>query len=244
MTATRLLAPAKLTLSLRVTGRRSDGYHLIDAEMVSIDLCDELALSEGSDLVVRPTTSGLEVPVNEDNLVSRALDLVGREAGVVIEKRIPAGSGLGGGSTNAAAILRWAGLNDPVAAVALGADVAFCLHGGRARVRGIGEILEPLPHVDREITILIPPIGVSTPEVYRAWDDLNGPTGLHGNDLEEAAIEVEPELAEWRDALSEGTGTRARLAGSGSTWFVEGRHGPVAHRGVSSRTVRTMPAMP
>ena len=244
MTATRLFAPAKLTLSLRVTGRRSDGYHLIDAEMVSIDLCDELVLSEGSDLVVRPTKSGLEVPVNKDNLVSRALELVGREAAVVIEKRIPAGSGLGGGSTNAAAILRWAGLKDPIAAVDLGADVAFCLQGGRARVRGIGEILEPLPHVDREITLLIPPIGVSTPEVYRVWDDLNGPTGLHGNDLEEAAIKVEPELTEWRDALSEGTGTRARLAGSGSTWFVEGRHEPVAHRGVSSRTVRTMPAMP
>lgn len=244
MTAARLLAPAKLTLSLRVTGRRSDGYHFIDAEMVSVDLCDELVVSEGSDLVVRPAGSGLAVPVNENNLVSRALELVGREAGVVIEKRIPAGAGLGGGSTNAAAILRWAGLDDPIAAVDLGADVAFCLQGGRARVRGIGEIVEPLPHVDREITLLIPPIGVSTPEVYRSWDDLNGPTGLHGNDLEDAVIEVEPELAEWRDALSEGTGIRARLAGSGSTWFVEGRHEPVVYRGISSRTVRTMPAMP
>ena len=96
MTAIRLLAPAKLTLSLRVTGRRSDGYHLIDAEMVSVDLCDELVVSKGSALVVRPTGSGLEVPVNENNIVARALELVGREAEVVIEKRIPAGAGLGG----------------------------------------------------------------------------------------------------------------------------------------------------
>ncbi|MCS5673772.1 MAG: 4-(cytidine 5'-diphospho)-2-C-methyl-D-erythritol kinase [Acidimicrobiales bacterium] len=244
MTVTRLVAPAKLTLSLRVTGLRSDGYHFIDAEMVSVDLCDELLLSDGSDLVVRSAGSGLEVPVNENNLVTRALGLVGREVGVTIEKEIPAGAGLGGGSTDAAAILRWAGLDDLVAAVDLGSDVAFCLRGGRARVRGTGEILDPLPHLDQEITLLIPPIGVSTPEVYRAWDELDGPIGLHGNDLEEAAIAVEPEIAEWRDVLSEATGTRARLAGSGGTWFVEGRHETIVHRGIASRTVRTMPPMP
>ena len=90
MTVTRLIAPAKLTLSLRVTGVRSDGYHLIDAEMVSINLCDELLLSKGSDLVVRSAGSGLEIPVTENNLVTRALDLVDRKAGVTIEKKIPA----------------------------------------------------------------------------------------------------------------------------------------------------------
>ena len=90
MTVTRLIAPAKLTLSLRVTGVRSDGYHLIDAEMVSINLCDELLLSKCSDLVVRSAGSGLEIPVTENNLVTRALDLVDRKAGVTIEKKIPA----------------------------------------------------------------------------------------------------------------------------------------------------------
>ncbi len=243
MTVTRLIAPAKLTLSLRVTGVRSDGYHLIDAEMVSINLCDELLLSKGSDLVVRSAGSGLEIPVTENNLVTRALDLVDRKAGVAIEKKIPAGAGLGGGSADAAAILRWAGFDDPIAASALGADVAFCLQGGRARVQGIGELIDPLPHLDQEITILIPPIGISTPEVYRTWDELNGPTGPHGNDLEDAAVEVEPQLAEWRDILSEATGMRARLAGSGGAWFVEGRHETIVHRGVASQTVRTMPSI-
>lgn len=239
MTITRLIAPAKLTLSLRVTGLRDDGYHLIDAEMVSVDLCDELLLSEGSGLIIRPVGSGLEIPLDENNLLSGALELVGRDSHVTVEKRIPAGAGLGGGSANAAAILRWAKFDDPVAAAGLGADVAFCLVGGRARVRGIGEIIDPLPHVDQEVTLLIPPFGVSTAEVYDAWDKLNGPVGPYGNDLEDAAIKVEPELEEWRDALSDATGTRARLAGSGSTWFVEGRHETFAYQGVASQTVHT-----
>ena len=241
MNAVQVLCPAKLTLSLKVKGRRQDGYHLIDAEMVSVDLCDELLITEGSGLTVRSPNSGCEVPVGASNLINQALKFVNRTADVTLIKKIPAGAGLGGGSTNAAGILRWAGFRDPIAASKLGADVAFCLNGGRARVTGIGETLEHLPYRRQEMTLLTPPIGMSTPDVYRAWDELDGPAGENGNDLEAAALTVEPQLAEWRDALSDATGQTARLAGSGGTWFVEGTHGPFTYRGTTSVNVVTVP---
>jgi hypothetical protein len=80
------------------------------------------------------------------------------------------GAGLGGGSADAAAILRWAGCSDLEMASALGADVPFCVAGGRARVRGIGESVTALAHQDREFTLLLPPFGMDTAAVYRAWD--------------------------------------------------------------------------
>ena len=233
-----LLAPAKLTLSLRITGVRDDGYHLVDAEMVALDLADELELDpEGDGLEVVAADTGLAVPVGDDNLVRRALALVGRRAGVRLTKRIPAGAGLGGGSADAAAVLRWAGVGDLVAAAGLGADVPFCVVGGRARVRGIGELVEPLPHEERTLTLLTPPFGCATPAVYRAWDELGGPTAEGPNDLEPAALVVEPRLAEWRERLAEATGVQPVLAGSGSTWFVPG-----AHPGDGRVVVRTVPA--
>ncbi len=217
------VAPAKLTVSLRITGVRDDGYHLIDAEMVSLDLADRLTITEGDGLeVVGPAAAG--TATDDSNLVSRSLAAVGRRAHVRVEKHIPAGAGLGGGSSDAAAILRWAGVSDVALAAGLGADVPFCLVGGRARVTGIGEIVEPLSFVQRTYTLVTPPFGVSTVATYRAWDALGGPTGEHGNDLESAALQVEPRLAEWRDRIAETTGTRPTLAGSGSTWFVEGDH--------------------
>ena len=221
VTAT-LRAPAKLTLSLRVTGRRPNGYHLIDAEMVAVDLADVLVLSEGDGLDVDGDDS---VPTGADNLVLRALRAVGRTAFVHLEKRIPAGAGLGGGSADAAAVLRWAGCTDLSVAAALGADVPFCLVGGRARVTGVGEAVEPLPFAGvagRRWTLLTPPLTVPTAAVYRAWDDLGGPAAEGPNDLEPAALRIEPALARWRDILGEATGTVPRLAGSGGTWFVEG----------------------
>lgn len=223
-------APAKLTVSLRCTGVRADGYHLIDAEMVSLDLADTLVFDAADDIALQIASDtnaarGLPVTVGDDNLVARALRRLGRTAHVTIHKRIPAGGGLGGGSSNAAAVYRWAGRTsdaDIVASAQLGADVAFCIRGGRARVLGIGEILEPLPFVERTFTLLTPPFGVSTPAVYQAWDALGGPTGAGDNDLEPAAIAVEPRLQEWRDKLGERSGRTPTLAGSGSTWFVEG----------------------
>lgn len=214
-------APAKLTLSLRITGVRPDGFHEIDAEMVTLELCDELTFSKGQGLDVLGA-SGLPVGVGDDNLVRRALVALGRQAHVRLVKRIPAGAGLGGGSADAAAVLRWAGCDDLGLGARLGADVPFCMVGGRARVRGMGESIEPLAPLDRTFTLLTPPFGVSTVEVYRMWDELGGPSGEGPNDLEPAALAVEPRLAGLRDRLGELTGRTPILAGSGSTWFVEG----------------------
>jgi len=235
----RLVAPAKLTVSLRITGVRDDGYHLIDAEMETLDLIDELQLTGGDGLEIVDAGTGLAVSQGPDNLVSRALALAERTAHVRLIKRIPAGAGLGGGSSDAAAILRWAGGIDPTSAARIGADVAFCLVGGRARVTGVGEVIEPLAFLDRVYTLLVPPFGVPTPAVYQRWDELGGPTGNGTNDLEEAALSLHPQLAEWSDALSQATGAQARLAGSGGTWFVEGDHPGVIHRGQRATVVRT-----
>lgn len=227
-----LFAPAKLTLSLRITGVRADGLHLIDAEMVSLDFGDTLEVDpDGDGLEV--VTGADRVVGDPDDLVNRALRLAGRRAGVVLHKVVPPGAGLGGGSSDAAAVLRWAGVDDPVTAAAIGADVGFCLVGGRARVRGIGELVQPLPFVHRTLTMLTPPLHCSTPTVYREWDRLGAPTGENGNDLEPAALSAYPDLGRWRDELAGATGIRPRLAGSGSTWFVEGAH-PGAGRVVAT----------
>lgn len=226
-------APAKLTLSLRVTGVRDDGYHLIDAEMVSLLLHDVITIEStngASSLSVSgPYAEG--VPTDESNLALRALELTARTAHVHIQKNIPHGGGLGGGSSDAAAILRWAGFTNLERASRLGADIPFCMVGGHAQVQGIGEIVTPLatnngPKTD--ITLIVPPFGVSTPAVYAAWDALGGPrakatavaTGL--NDLEPAALFVEPQLALWRDKIADAAGFTPTLAGSGATWFLRG----------------------
>jgi 4-diphosphocytidyl-2-C-methyl-D-erythritol kinase len=260
-----VLAPAKLTLSLRVTGVRADGYHLLDAEMVSLDLADELTFNDGRGLEVVDATPGADaspvpapvpapgsrlrpgvpaapglppgVPAGDDNLVLRALRAVGRDARVRLVKRIPAGGGLGGGSADAAAVLRWAGIHDVALAATLGADVPFCLRGGRARVSGIGDELDPMPFVERTFTLVTPPFGCSTAAVYSAWDELGGPTAAGPNDLEPAALSVEPGLARWRERLAEATGQIPVLAGSGSTWYVEG-----SYPGAGMVVARTVPA--
>jgi 4-diphosphocytidyl-2-C-methyl-D-erythritol kinase len=224
-------APAKLTLSLSVTGVRPDGYHLLESEMVTLDLADTLQVSGGDRLTVVSDLPGgpPPIPTGPDNLVSRALMAVGRTAAVRLTKRIPPGAGLGGGSADAAAILRWAGRTDPALAAGLGADVPFCVHGGRAMVRGIGELVEELPFEPRRFVLALLPFGVDTAAVYRAWDQLAGdgvagPSGHRsgGNDLEPAALMVEPRLGPWCRRLHEVTGVRPQLAGSGSTWFVAG----------------------
>lgn len=223
----RLEASAKLTWSLRVVGTRPDGLHLIEAEMVTLDLFDTVELSEGTGVHyqgehvpdVAPASDGAGAATD---LVSRALAIVGRPVRAMVTKRIPAGAGLGGGSADAAAVLRWGGIDDLDVAVTLGADVAFCLHGGRALVEGIGERVAPLDHLPRTVTLLTPPLHCSTSAVYRRWDELGSPSDPSGNDLLPAALSVEPRLQEWRDELRTTTGREPRLAGSGSTWFVEG----------------------
>jgi 4-diphosphocytidyl-2-C-methyl-D-erythritol kinase len=261
-----LSAPAKLTLSLSVTGVRPDGYHLLEAEMVTLDLADTLAVSAGDRLTVvsdLPDTGAGAAPSilpGPDNLVSRALAAVGRTASVRLTKRIPPGAGLGGGSADAAAILRWAGRTDPDLAAGLGADVPFCVRGGRAMVRGIGEAVEELPFEPRSFVLALLPFGVDTAAVYRAWDRLaadggTGPSGHRpgGNDLEPAALVVEPRLGPWCRRLEEVTGVRPQLAGSGSTWFVAGTPDELGIAGRILRLgdetaalvpVRTIPARP
>jgi 4-diphosphocytidyl-2-C-methyl-D-erythritol kinase len=228
MSVVTVTAQAKLTISLRITGVRHDGFHLIDAEMVSLSLHDELTIDPDRTGIIATGAYGAGVPLDDTNLVARALRFAGRTAHVTIDKRIPHGGGLGGGSSDAAAILRWAGFEPSddhlERASRLGADIAFCLVGGRARVGGIGEIISPLPHDDRALTLVIPPLAVSTPAAYRAWDDLGSPTGAGPNDLEPAAIHVVPELARWRDRIGEACGVTPVLAGSGATWWVPGDH--------------------
>jgi len=105
-------------------------------------------------------------------------------------------------------------------------------------VRGTGQILEPLRVegvANVTYTLLVPPFGVATSAVYQAWDDLGGPLSDNFNDLEPAALRVEPRLASWRDQLADATGQRPVLAGSGSTWFVPG-----AHPGQSRVVVRVL----
>jgi 4-diphosphocytidyl-2-C-methyl-D-erythritol kinase len=280
-----LTAAAKLTVSLRVIGRRPDGFHLLESEMVTLDLVDTLVVRDGDGLSVAEAFEGAGeagpwrsggIDTGPENLVVRALRAVGRTAAVDLTKRIPPGAGLGGGSADAAAILRWAGGADLASAAALGSDVPFCLVGGRALVRGVGEDLTPLPFEERRFTLFLLPFGMDTGAVYAAWDRLHpadegsgasGAPGANGrsdgpsdtlpergvNDLEGAAIDVEPRLAVWRDHLARLTGHRPWLAGSGSTWFVEGTpdelglHGrPVVQLGSEQAlvvAVRTVPAI-
>ena len=232
-----LRAPAKLTLTLRITGVRPDGFHLLDAEMTSIDLADDLEIGPGSGVEVVDEVVGGggigDLDGGPANLVRRALDAVQRQAAVRLVKRIPLGAGLGGGSSDAAAILRWAGETDPAVAARLGADVPFCLTGGRAAVGGIGDEVRPRPFVAQRFLLLVPPLSVDTAAAYRAWDTghrpaVGGEDG--GNDLEAAALAVAPGLGRWREAFGAATGTRPRLAGSGSAWFVEDADGALADR--------------
>lgn len=225
-------ARAKLTRTLRVVGRRDDGYHLLAAEMVSLDLADTLEImpvaAGGERLVVRDAVAWstgravpIDVPDGPDNLVRRALRLAERAAVVTLTKRIPPGSGLGGGSADAAAVLRWAGIDDPELAARLGADVPFCLRGGRAEVSGVGERLMPLPPLAATVVLCIPALAVSTAAVYAAFDDMATPQARGVNDLEPAALVVAPALVRWRDVVAEAAGRAPTLAGSGATWFLE-----------------------
>jgi 4-diphosphocytidyl-2-C-methyl-D-erythritol kinase len=229
--AVEVLAPAKLTRSLRILGTRPDGYHLIEAEMVSLDWGDSLLIDpDGTGLEIEDRTpwaggpTALRLDAGEDNLVARALAATGRPAGVRLTKRVPTGAGLGGGSSDAAAILRWAGVETDAEgltlACLLGADVPFCLAGGRALVRGIGEQVQPLDPVNLSLTLLLVPLACPTAAVYAAWDRSPGRSS-GTNDLEPAALTVEPGLARWREAWGAATGLEPHLAGSGSTWFVE-----------------------
>jgi 4-diphosphocytidyl-2-C-methyl-D-erythritol kinase len=244
-----LIAPAKLTLSLRILGRRADGFHDLEALTVSIDApYDALSVRPGPP-GVRLEVSGparIGVPLGDDNLVVRAAgSVLPDDAGlaVVLRKQIPPGSGLGGGSSDAAALLRVCAETfalDPAvvaaAAASIGSDVPFCLHQGPAWMRGRGEVIDPVTLVSPlHVLVVVPPFPISTAAVYRSWDELGGPAStrtieapgavahLAGelvNDLEPAAERVAPGLAPFREALETAAGAPALLAGSGSACWI------------------------
>jgi 4-diphosphocytidyl-2-C-methyl-D-erythritol kinase len=206
---------AKLTLSLHITGVRADGYHELDALMVTVsEPHDVVTIDDGTGTIVEgPFADG--VPADDTNLARRALGATGR---LHLWKGIPHGGGLGGGSADAAAVLRMTG-GDASAGASLGADVPFCVRGGAARVRGIGEIIEPVDVPAGFLVIATPRFGCSTPAVYRAWDELGGPSHPT-NDLEPAALHLEPRLGAFKEGVQRAAGREPVLAGSGSSYFV------------------------
>ena len=239
-------APAKINLCLHVTGRRADGYHLLDSMVVFAGVGDRVSATlEGppSLTVEGPMAAGLSG--EGDNLVLRAGRAIGVSARIVLEKHLPVSSGIGGGSADAAATLRLLSrlsgrpLPEAAAVLALGADVPVCLAGRPVRMTGIGEGLAPLPALPEVWLVLANPgVAVSTPAIFRALaraDNAPLPRDLprlktaaelaafltmQRNDLEPPAITLEPVIARVKAALTAQTGClMARMSGSGATCF-------------------------
>jgi 4-diphosphocytidyl-2-C-methyl-D-erythritol kinase len=231
----RVDAFAKLTLSLRVLGTRDGGYHELDAFTVSVtEPHDHLTITPAEETSIAiDGPFARDVPADASNLAWQAADALGARVSIALRKGIPSGAGLGGGSTDAAAVLVACGkeLDVDLSAIAatLGADVPFCLDGGAARMRGVGDVLEPAEVPLLSIVVITPPFGCATAEVYRAWDALGGPSGTEVdsgdarvgalvNDLEPAAHHVEPRLVTFRDAVERAGQRTPILAGSGSSY--------------------------
>jgi len=251
----KVVAPAKINLYLWVGERRADGMHEIESVMQSVSLTDELTISasDGVTLDVSPPGSA---PEDESNLVVAAVRALAGTcstasgAALRLEKRIPAGAGLGGGSSDAAAAL--IGLNQLWGCVlskkalekigaGIGADVPFCVRGGTAGALGAGERLAPLIVREPLWWVTAMPAGsLSTAEVYTRFDELGGPRrGLADahdladalargdlervgaslrNDLEEAALSLDPSLGSARSTLLDAGALGAVMSGSGPAW--------------------------
>jgi len=231
-------APAKINLTLHVTGQRDDSYHLLDSLVVFADVGDRLILSPGPSLsmdVVGPFAK--DVPTDARNLAWRAAALAGWTGHIHLEKNLPHGAGIGGGSADAAAVLRAVGAD--VDALALGADVPVCRVGRAARMGGIGEVVAPLADDPTFFAVLVNPgLHVATPDVFgqlrmkdnapmtpfpsrgasmRAWLEW---LRAQRNDLQEAAIATAPGIARVLQGLEATPGVLlARMSGSGATCF-------------------------
>jgi 4-diphosphocytidyl-2-C-methyl-D-erythritol kinase len=239
-------APAKINLSLRVIGKRSDGFHEVDTWMTPVPgLFDTLTFTSNDEALL--TCDVPEIPVDESNLIIKATRLFEKlsktscRAHIHLEKRIPHGAGLGGGSSDAAATLRawnqWHGfpLDDSsmhAAAAELGSDVPFFLNGTTARASGRGEILSPADAPPRQcIVIFKPSFSVSTPDAYARWKDaaalpgvsydaVDFPWGTLQNDLEKPVFGKFLFLAELKNWLNSRPEVRtAFMSGSGSSLF-------------------------
>jgi 4-diphosphocytidyl-2-C-methyl-D-erythritol kinase len=235
LTPLSLEAPAKLNLSLRVVGKRADGFHLLDTEMVLLELADRILLLPGATGLRVEASASDEIPVDHSNLAWRglvaALGGPPELACLALEKRIPAGAGLGGGSSDAAAAWRLgrraAGLSeaatpdDLLALALLGADVPFfAANLAAARMTGIGERVTPSGASPPAHAILaLPPFQLSTAAVFgelRAADLADDRPGA--NDLLAPALRLRPELGDLMRLLAD-AGADPQLTGSGSTVF-------------------------
>ena len=238
-------APAKVNLTLHVTGRRGDGYHLLDSLVVFAGVGDRVTVRPSSGLHLTVTgPQAADLPVHDDNLVLRAARLMGGEVAVVLDKVLPVASGIGGGSADAAATLRamarlGRALPDAAAVLSLGADVPVCLAGGAGRMTGVGEAVTPVVGLPEAWLVLVNPgVAVATPEVFRALlhkDNPPMPAVLpqlrsvaaladflltQRNDLEGPAISLAPVIGVVLADLAALPGCHlARMSGSGATCF-------------------------
>ncbi len=236
---------AKVNLGLVVSGLGSDGFHPLISLAQSISWSDGLTLAGSEDDAF--SAEGMEG--SDDNLAWRALQAVRSEAGsrrsvaMSLDKRIAVAAGLGGGSADAAAALGLAahlyGLpvdRLPALGLELGADIPFCLTGGLAVLEGRGERVTQQPMVGGyALGIVVPGFELSTPDVYRRWDQLGEPAGAAlpqsalppglreydplRNDLQPAAEALVPELADWRSELAGRWGRPVAMSGSGPALF-------------------------
>ena len=236
-------APAKLNLFLHVTGRRADGYHLLQSVFMLIDWCDTLHFELRRDARITRRDLGTTLP--EDDLIVRAARLLQHASGtalgadIAIDKRIPAQAGMGGGSSDAASTLlalnRLWQLNLPrpqleQLGLQLGADVPFFLRGHNAWVEGIGEQITPVALPPARFCVLKPAVGVDTASIFRhpqleratkpatIADFAADPYGFGHNDLQPVAQALCPEVSQAL-ALLESQGLQARMTGSGSAVF-------------------------
>ena len=247
----RIAAPAKINLNLLVGPRRSDGYHPLDSYVARITLYDEITLSARDDGRIALSCRGFDCGPDEQNLALRAATLLAERTGrsgarIELVKRIPPGSGLGGGSSDAAAVLvglsqLWRlGLGEAeLAALAaeLGSDVPLFLGPPTVRMTGRGERIRPATIHPFWAVLCLPDISCSTAEVYRELDReavvmeeqldeglLAGPPSswraeLH-NQLTPPALRVGEGLVRLRDSLSRATSLPVCMTGSGSGLFV------------------------
>lgn len=248
MNASVVLAPAKINLTLHVTGQREDGYHLLDSLVVFALIGDRLSARPGSGLSLGlGGPYGAAVPLGEDNLVLRAARLIGaRDVAIMLEKALPPASGMGGGSSDAAAALRLLAraqnlpLPDTAALMRLGADLPVCMAAPQpCRVRGLGEEVMPLSNIPAlHLLIVNPGVPLSTPAVFKAlaqrrnppmpetlpqWPDAAGFIDWLANmrnDLQAPACALLPEIRTVIDEIARQPGCRlARMTGSGATCF-------------------------
>ncbi len=239
-------APAKINLALHVTGQRADGYHLLDSLVVFADTGDTVTVAAADRLSLAITgPQSAHLAVADDNLCLRAARAMGVTAAITLDKHLPVASGIGGGSSDAAATLRALAsltgkpLPDAAAVLALGADLPVCLSPRPARMSGIGETVAPLAHPlpPAWLVLVNPRAGVSTPQVFRAMTRRDNPplqplpklkttaelaawTAMQRNDLEAPALTLLPEIARVKTALTMQQGCLlTRMSGSGATCF-------------------------